>query len=169
MINTFPKFTEFLPANSQTAVNANMSYLSARRKPTIVEGYQCMTKKLVIENNLLNRQAAPMLLTNGAAISRELYSPGFLTTITAMINNAVATSQFPLQGVSFVTMRTRFAGLHRPDVAVPRPLSSASSSGVSLKMGDDMPQEKPSIEEKDLEILALSKQLAELQTARISK
>jgi hypothetical protein len=51
-----------------------------------------MTKKLVIENNLLNRQAAPMLLTNGAAISRELYSPGFLTTITAMINNAVATS-----------------------------------------------------------------------------
>jgi hypothetical protein len=92
MINTFPKFTEFLPANNQTAVNANMSYLSARKKPTIVEGYSCMTKKLVVENNLLNRQAAPMLLTNGGATARELYSPGFLTTITAMINNAIATS-----------------------------------------------------------------------------
>ena len=134
MINTFPKFTEFLPANTQTAVNANMSYLSARKKPTIVEGYQCMTKKLVIENNLLNRQAAPMLLTNGSAVSRELYSPGFLTTITAMINNAIATAQFPVQGVAFVSMRTRFAGLHRPDAAIPKQLGHNDLKEVLARM-----------------------------------
>lgn len=64
-----------------------------------------------------------MLLTNGAATSRELYSPGFLTTITTMLNQALATAELPVIGVAMVTMRTRFAGLHRPDVAMPVPRS----------------------------------------------
>lgn len=63
-----------------------------------------------------------MLLTNGAATSRELYNQGFLTTITTMLNQAVATAEVPVIGVAMVTMRTRFAGLHRPDVAIPRSL-----------------------------------------------
>jgi hypothetical protein len=58
-----------------------------------------------------------MLLTNGAATSRELYSPGFLTTITTMLNQALATAELPVLGVAMVTIRTRFAGLHRPDAA----------------------------------------------------
>lgn len=56
-----------------------------------------------------------MLLTNGAALSRELYSDGFLSTITAIVN--MATSKSPM-GVAMVSLRTRFAGLHRPDSAL---------------------------------------------------
>ena len=103
-----------------------MAYLSARKKPTIVRGYDCCERKLLVENNLLVRQAAPMLLTNGGATSRELYSPGFLTTITTMLNQAAASAELPVIGVAMVSMRTRFAGLHRPDaanVSIPQQLS----------------------------------------------
>jgi hypothetical protein len=112
-INTFPKFTEMLPANTLTEANANLSYLSARHKPRMVSAYDSMKFGFEIENNLLTRQAAPMLLTNGAVASRELYSPGFLSTITAIMTMAASTSPM---GTALVSVRTRFAGLHRPDV-----------------------------------------------------
>jgi hypothetical protein len=54
-MNTFPKFTEFLPNSNLQAINANMSYLSARKKPTMVRGYDCVERKLQVENNLLVR------------------------------------------------------------------------------------------------------------------
>jgi hypothetical protein len=83
---TFPKFTQMLPANSYSAVNANQAYLSARKKPLVAFGTSCLKKSFEVENNLLNRQAAPMLLTNGAYAARELYSENFLSTITAIVN-----------------------------------------------------------------------------------
>jgi hypothetical protein len=89
-----------------------MSYLAARKKPTMVTAYSDCKFGINVENNLLVRQAAPMLLTNGSVAGRELYSPGFLSTVTAIIN--MATSSSPM-GVALVSMRTRFAGLHRPD------------------------------------------------------
>jgi hypothetical protein len=55
-----------------------------------------------------------MLLTNGGYSSRELYSDGFLSTIAAILN--MSHSVAPM-GVAFVSVRTRFAGLHRPDPA----------------------------------------------------
>lgn len=55
MINTFPKLTEMPPANSLTDVNANMSFLSARKKPTIVSAMKDARFHLDVENNLLNR------------------------------------------------------------------------------------------------------------------
>ena len=98
-----------------------------------------------------------MLLTNGAATSRELYSPGFLTTITAFINNAVATAQFPTQGVAMVTMRTRFAGLHRPDVTqIPR-----SPQVAKLDESDRDPQEDLATAGKEASVL--EKQLSALK------
>lgn len=53
-----------------------------------------------------------MLLTNGSYSSRELYSDGFLSTIVAILN--MSHSVAPM-GVALVSIRTRFAGLHRPD------------------------------------------------------
>jgi hypothetical protein len=111
LINTFPKFTEMLPANTLTGVNAAMSYLSARKKPIMVSAYKDCDFRMEVENNLLTRQAAPMLLTNGGVGSRELYSPGFLSTVTCILNMAISKSPM---GMAMVTMRTRFAGLHRP-------------------------------------------------------
>lgn len=61
-----------------------------------------------------------MLLTNGGASARELYTAGFLTTVTAILN--MSASKSPM-GVALVTIRTRFAGLHRPDPPVPRSIS----------------------------------------------
>jgi len=55
MMNTFPKFTEMLPVNTATAANANMAYLSARKKPQVVFGTSTMTRSIDVENNLLNR------------------------------------------------------------------------------------------------------------------
>jgi len=116
-INTFPKFTEMPPDNNLTAANASIQYLSARRKPRMVTAYEPMSFGFDIENNLLSRQASPMLLTNGSVSGRELYSPGFLSTITAIL--CMATSDSPM-GTALVTVRTRFAGLHRPDLGDPR-------------------------------------------------
>lgn len=55
MMNTFPKFTQMLPVNTSTAANANMAYLSARKKPTVVFGASSCTRSIDVENNLLNR------------------------------------------------------------------------------------------------------------------
>lgn len=55
MINTFPKFTQMLPVNTSTAANANMAYLSARKKPQVCFGTAQVTKGINVENNLLVR------------------------------------------------------------------------------------------------------------------
>jgi len=86
MMNTFPKFTQMLPVNTFSAANAQQAYLAARKKPLVAFGTSCLKKQFDVENNLLNRQAAPMLLTNGSYAGRELYSENFLTTITSIVN-----------------------------------------------------------------------------------
>jgi len=114
MMNTFPKFTEMLPANNATDANARMAYLSARKKPQVVFGASSCTRGIDVENNLLVRQAAPMLLTNGSYAGRELYSENFLTTITSIVNQSNTQGEVGLMGLFMVSVRTRFAGLHRP-------------------------------------------------------
>lgn len=71
-----------------------------------------------------------MLLTNGSYQSRELYSPGFLSTICAILN--MSHSVAPM-GVAFISVRTRFAGLHRPDPNRDSVLLIAPESEVDAK------------------------------------
>lgn len=95
-----------------------------------------------------------MLQTNGGVAARELYSPGFLSTITAIL--CMAPSDSPM-GTALVTVRTRFAGLHRPDTSAlrdqillsvkgPQDASDASdedvdrSSSPSKKRGSSAPK-----------------------------
>lgn len=58
-----------------------------------------------------------MLLTNGSSSSRETYAGDFLSTITVLPYQAYV--NMPM-GIFYVTMRTRFAGLHNPTVALLR-------------------------------------------------
>lgn len=91
--------------------------LCARKRASLARGYDKISHQMDVENNLLTRQAAPMLKTNGSATARELYGDNFLSTITGVPFRGDNT-RIPL-GVAYVTVRTRFAGLVRPsgDVA----------------------------------------------------
>ena len=80
-----------------------------------------------------------MLKTNGGVSARELYSDSFLSTVTAIIN--MAQSVAPM-GIAMVTMRTRFAGLHRPESSIgPRDMLEKSSS--VLKKDEEEPVKQP--------------------------
>jgi len=68
-----------------------------------------------------------MLLTNGSYAGRELYTDGFLTTITSIINQSNTQGEIGLMGLFMVTVRTRFAGLHRPDAAILYPYAPSLS------------------------------------------
>jgi hypothetical protein len=61
-----------------------------------------------------------MLKTFGSAAGRELYAADFLSTITTIPFQAYG--RLPM-GLCYVTVKTRFAGLHNPTTSVPRPLS----------------------------------------------
>jgi hypothetical protein len=114
-INSFPQFTDIIPQVTQTGANLAAVKLSARKKPTVVTAYKECHFGLEVENNLLVRQITPMLKTNGSIAGRELYSDSFLSTVTSIINMAQSSSPM---GIALVTLRTRFAGLHRPDSSI---------------------------------------------------
>lgn len=86
VMNTFPEFQNFLPANTLVSVTDNIRYLCARKKATIARGYSCCSRGIDLENNLLTRQSAPMLRTNASSASRELYEANMLTTLTAVVS-----------------------------------------------------------------------------------
>lgn len=123
----------------------------------MVTAYSPCQLRLEVENNLLSRQAAPMLLTNGGTASRELYSPGFLSTVTCILNMAVSTSPM---GMALVTMRTRFAGLHRPD-------STDIYRDKRLLAAPQEVESEP--EDCNDELASLEKQLTVLKSARLNK
>jgi len=95
-----------------SAVETIWTNLCARRRASLARGYDKVSHQMDVENNLLTRQAAPMLKTNGSAVARELYSDNFLSTITGIPFRG-DNSKVPF-GVAYVTVRTRFAGLVRP-------------------------------------------------------
>jgi hypothetical protein len=76
----------------------------------------------IVGNTLLLKQEAPMLKTNGSVAAREEYSvdAGSLVIIPAR-NPADRT----LIGLAEFSITYRFAGVHQPGVAVPRPLPPA--------------------------------------------
>jgi hypothetical protein len=117
-INTFPSVegATILPQSSVAGVNKALVDLSARRYPKIVEGNKRCSFKLGTEENLVSRQDYPMLLTFGDITTREKYQGPRASTVTAIISNALAPNM-PM-GIAMVKMRTRFAGLVRPQTAL---------------------------------------------------
>lgn len=117
-INTFPSVegATILPQSSVAGVNKALVDLSARRYPKIVEGNKRCSFKLGTEENLVSRQDYPMLLTFGDITTREKYQGPRASTVTAIISNALAPNM-PM-GIAMVKMKTRFAGLVRPQTAL---------------------------------------------------
>jgi len=56
-----------------------------------------------------------MLLTNGSAASREMYANDFLSTLTCLPFQGAG--RLPM-GIAYITVRTRFAGMHNPTVSL---------------------------------------------------
>jgi hypothetical protein len=78
-----------------------------------------------------------MLLTFGDINTREKYQGPRATTITAIVSNALS-ADMPM-GIAMVTMRTRFAGLVRPEQAGPRDELTQQVS-LPIQRGEPMPK-----------------------------
>jgi len=139
-MNTFPDKALITPQSTIAAVENVWKSLCARKKADVVRGYDKVRKHVNVENNLLVRQAAPMLKTNGSATARELYLDTFLSTITGIPFMGDKTGA-PM-GVAFVAMKTRFAGLVRPTGA---PIDQLSNL-ISIKDEESVKVEKDSID-----------------------
>jgi hypothetical protein len=117
-INTFPseEGATILPQTTIAGVNKALVDLSARKYPRIVEGNRRCSFTLGVEENLVSRQSYPMLLTFGDINTREKYLGPRASTVTAIISNALS-AEMPM-GIAMVKMKTRFAGLVRPQASI---------------------------------------------------
>lgn len=78
-----------------------------------------------------------MLLTFGDINNREKYQGPRATTITAIVSNALS-ADMPM-GIAHVTMRTRFAGLVRPNSEVGPRNELTQHVSRTAREGEPMP------------------------------
>lgn len=74
-----------------------------------------------VANTLLLKQDAPMLKTNGSVSAREEYSTDVGSLVIIPGRNVADRT---LYGYVEYSIWYRFAGVHQPGVAIPRPIDS---------------------------------------------